>query len=92
MSLEDEGLGDIRVKKGPSLAYLRDKENPVCDHENSQLSANSEGPDQMLHSEKSDLGLHCLPKTCFGVNEVHVLLTDKNFKTFRVVPYSCWVY
>ena len=25
-----EGLGDIRVKKGPSLAFLSDKENPVC--------------------------------------------------------------
>ena len=29
MSLLDKGSGDIRVKKGPSLAFLRDKENPV---------------------------------------------------------------
>ena len=28
MSLQDEGLGDIRVKKGPSLAFSSDKENP----------------------------------------------------------------
>ena len=27
MSLYDEGLGDIRLKKGPSLVVLRDKEN-----------------------------------------------------------------
>ena len=38
----------------------------------------SEGPDQTLHSAASDLGLHCLPRTRFGVNEVHVhvLLTE----------------
>ena len=29
MSLLDKGLGDIRVKKGPSLTFLRDEENPV---------------------------------------------------------------
>ena len=38
--------------------------------------ANSEGPDQILHSAKSDLSLHCLPRTRFGVNKVHMLLTE----------------
>ena len=28
-SIQDEGLGDNRVKKEPSLAFLRDKENPA---------------------------------------------------------------
>ena len=29
MSLQDKGLGDNRVKKGPCLAFLRNKENPA---------------------------------------------------------------
>ena len=32
MSLKDEGLGDIRVKKGPSHAFLIDNENPVIEN------------------------------------------------------------
>ena len=28
-SIQDEGFGDNRVKKEPSLAFLRDKENPA---------------------------------------------------------------
>ena len=32
-----------------------------------KLFANSEVPDQMPHSAASDLGLHCLPVTLFGV-------------------------
>ena len=33
-----------------------------------KLSANSEDPDQMLHSATSDLSLHCLPITLLGVS------------------------
>ena len=32
--------------------------------------ANSEDPDQMLHSAMSDLGLHCLPITFLGVSRL----------------------
>ena len=32
------------------------------------FNANSEYPDQMLHSAASDLGLHCLPITLLGVS------------------------
>ena len=32
-----------------------------------KLFANSGNPDQMLYSAASDLGLHCLPVTHFGV-------------------------
>ena len=31
-----------------------------------KLFANSEDPNQMLHSAASDLGLHCLPITLLG--------------------------
>ena len=31
-----------------------------------ELFANSEEPDQMLHSVAYDLGLHCLPVTLLG--------------------------
>ena len=33
-----------------------------------KLFANSEDPDQTLHSAASDLGLHCLPVTLLGVS------------------------
>ena len=33
-----------------------------------ELFANSEDPDEMLHSAVSDLGLHCLPITLLGVS------------------------
>ena len=33
-----------------------------------KLFANSGDPDQMLHSSASDLGLHCLPSSLFGVS------------------------
>ena len=32
--------------------------------------ANSEDPDQMLHSAASDLDLHCLPITLLGVSRL----------------------
>ena len=32
-----------------------------------EVFANSEDPDQSPHSAASDLGLHCLPITFFGV-------------------------
>ena len=35
-----------------------------------KLFANSEDPDQMLHSAGSDLGLHCLPMTLLGVSRL----------------------
>ena len=35
-----------------------------------KLFANSEDPDQMLHSAASDLGLHCLPITLLGVSQL----------------------
>ena len=36
----------------------------------SKLFANKADPDQMLHSAASDLGLHCLPITLFGVSRL----------------------
>ena len=33
-----------------------------------ELFANSEDPDQMLHSARSDLGLHCLTITLLGLS------------------------
>ena len=33
-----------------------------------ELFSNSGGPDQMLHSAASDLGLHCLPIILLGVS------------------------
>ena len=38
-----------------------------------KLFANSEGPDQMLHSAASDLGLHCLPITLLRVSRLNGL-------------------
>ena len=35
-----------------------------------KLFANSEDPDQMLHSAMSDLDLHCLPVTLLGVSQL----------------------
>ena len=35
-----------------------------------EVFANSEDPDQMLHSAVSDLGLHCLPNTLLGVSQL----------------------
>ena len=35
-----------------------------------KLFANSEDPDQMLHSVESDLGLSCLPITRFRVSRL----------------------
>ena len=35
-----------------------------------ELFANSEDPDQMPHSDASDLGLHCLPITLLGVSRL----------------------
>ena len=35
-----------------------------------KLFANSGGPDQMLHSQASDLGLHCLPVTLLGISRL----------------------
>ena len=35
-----------------------------------ELFANSEDPDQMPRSAASDLGLHCLPNTRFGVSRL----------------------
>ena len=39
-------------------------------YRNSVFHANSADPDQMLHSEVSDLGLHCLLITHLGVSEI----------------------
>ena len=47
------------------------------------LFANSGDPDQMLHSAASDLDLHCLPITRFGVSRLQwiknqlILLSDQ---------------
>ena len=35
-----------------------------------KLFANSGEPDQMPHSVASDLGLHCLPATFFGISRL----------------------
>ena len=35
-----------------------------------EVFANSEDPDQTLHSAASDLGLHCLPNTLSGVSRL----------------------
>ena len=35
-----------------------------------ELFANIGDPDQMSHSVVSDLGLHCLPITLFGVSRL----------------------
>ena len=35
-----------------------------------KLFANSEDPDQTLHSAASDLGLHCLPVTLLGISRL----------------------
>ena len=35
-----------------------------------ELFANSGDPDQTPHSAVSDLGLHCLSDTCFGVSSL----------------------
>ena len=35
-----------------------------------ELFANSEDPDQKLHSDVSDLGLHCLPVTSLEVSSL----------------------
>ena len=35
-----------------------------------KVFANSGSPDQMLHSEASDVGLHCLPNTLLGISRL----------------------
>ena len=35
-----------------------------------ELFANNGDPDQMPHSAASDLGLNCLPITCFGFHSL----------------------
>ena len=37
-----------------------------------KLFANRGDPDQTPHSGASDLGLHCLPVTLFGVSIYHI--------------------
>ena len=50
-----------------------------------KLFANSEDPDQTPRSAASDLGLHCLPITLFGVSR---LQWAKSFRvsTGRYIP------
>ena len=46
-----------------------------------ELFANCGDPDQTPHSAVSDLGLHCLPVTLFGVSRLQwakVVLHDHN--------------
>ena len=45
------------------------------------FNANSVDPDQTLHSAASDLGLHCLPITLFGVSRRNKMLTLTAQKT-----------
>ena len=40
-----------------------------------ELFAKSGDPDQMQHSAASDLGLHCLPVTLFGVSRLQWVKT-----------------
>ena len=45
-----------------------------------KLFANSEDPDQMLHSAASDLGLHCLPIILLGVSQLQWVNVSKVVK------------
>ena len=49
-----------------------------------ELFTNSGEPDQMPHSAASDLGLHCLPFTHFGVSS-HQRVKRKESATFQKV-------
>ena len=42
--------------------------------EMSLFNANSVDPDQMPHYVASDLGLHCLPKSFYGTQDMNVLI------------------
>ena len=48
--------------------YIRPKDLEFSKRKMAKLFANSEDPDQMLHSAASDLGLHCLPITLLWVS------------------------
>ena len=43
-----------------------------------KLFAKSGDPDQMPHSVASDLGLHCLPITLFGVSRLKWVKADSD--------------
>ena len=48
-----------------------------------KLFANSEDPDQMLHSAASDLGLHCLPITLLGFSRLQwVKVAEYSWQVF----------
>ena len=48
-----------------------------------KLFANSGDPDQMLQNVASDLGLHCLPITLFGVSRLKWVKAIKKTKNFK---------
>ena len=54
-----------------------------------EIFANSEDPDQMVHSAASDLGLHCVPVTVLGVSwQQWVNFWKQKSKFVRVMPLS----
>ena len=65
-----------------------------------KLFANNGDPDQMLHSSASDLGLHCLPITLFGVSRlqwvkfrrayIYSKATSKTCLSFSIVISHFW--
>ena len=50
-----------------------------------EVFANSEDPDQMLHSAASDLGLQCLPITRLGVSQLQWVKDVNSCESFCVV-------
>ena len=54
-----------------------------------KLFANSGDPDQILHSAKSDQGLHCLPITLLGFSRLNlVTYIEINHEIFSMVILS----
>ena len=56
-----------------------------------EVFANSEDPDQTLHSAASDLGLDCLPVTLLGVSQIQWVKIYKELLTFcaKVTKFFC---
>ena len=56
-----------------------------------ELFANSGDPDQTPHSAASDLDLHCLPKTRFGVSRLQWVNYNSFFFMDSVVDQSAQI-